>query len=176
MTTRCLPSHHVYSVSLGPSLFIYSSHFADGDWERFHQDLGPFFTPLFCLTSKTNSCKWCKKKNDVDFHFTMSVKQDVSALDESKELFEPLMKTALWVLQYKPFQLGDCAWNSRGHFFGSVFACWLVHAVLCYLHQRFFQATSQGPNYFTQCTESLAQEILHGGNMKSMAMSCREKH
>lgn len=60
--------------------------------------------------------------------------------------------------------------------FESVFACLLVHAVLCYLHQRLFQATSQGPNYFTQSTESLTQEILHGENMESRAMSYREKH
>lgn len=29
------------------------------------------------------------------------------------------------------------------------------------LHQRFFQAASQRTDYFTQCAESLAQEVLH---------------
>ena len=37
-------------------------------------------------------------------------------------------------------------------------AC-LLHAAV-YLHQRFFQTASQGSDYFTQRTESLAQEVL----------------
>lgn len=46
-STRCLPSQHVYSLSLGLLLFNYSSHLADGDSVRFHQHLGSFSCPCF---------------------------------------------------------------------------------------------------------------------------------